>query len=194
MYCSPVVSCRMYFLGPNSSKFATSTSPQTWRSQLSVLICSLQPSDLLYSSSQNLHFLREKKKNFLLCLSVYAYWILTRECKHFPFANVIFKQWRFYSLQKYTGDTSQHLGKMESAKEIAQGKENPPHTWDPLCMVILLHFLRLRPKEEHCCSGGGKNGDGKDLPHVHARRKPLGSTCVSFPSLPLCGLTFSWAR
>jgi len=185
MYCSPVVSCRMYFLGPNSSKFATSTSPQTWRSQLSVLICSLQPSDLLYSSSQNLHFLREKKKNFLLCLSVYAYWILTRECKHFPFANVIFKQWRFcplqfmrteywtreckhfpfanvifkqwrfYSLQKYTWGASQDLGTMKSAKEIAQGKKKLPRTWDPLCMVILLHFLRLGPKEEHCCSSGG---------------------------------------
>ena len=120
------------------------------------------------------------------------YW--TRECKHFPFANVIFKQWRFYSLQKYTGDASQHLGKMKRAKEIPQGKENLPRTWDPLCMVVLLHFLRLRPKEEHCCSGGGKNGDGQDRPHLYAPRKPLGSTCVSFPSLPLSGLTFSWAR
>lgn len=48
-----------------------------------------------------------------------------------------------------------------------QKRKSFSRTWDPLCMVALHQLLRVGPMEEHYCSGGGKNGDGEDRPHLH---------------------------
>lgn len=57
--------------------------------------------------------------------------------------------------------------------------------------MALRQLLRVGPMEEHCCSGGGKNGDGKDQPHLRDPHNPLGSTCDSSPSFSLSGITLS---